>query len=67
MQVVEPGADRFWTLDLSVGYRLPRRYGVASLEVLNAFDNAFRFQDSSADEPTIVPSRQILARVTLAF
>ena len=67
IQVVEPGADRFWTLDLSVGYRLPRRYGVASLEVLNAFDNAFRFQDSSAEEPTIVPSRQILARVTLAF
>ena len=67
MQVVEEGADRFWTLDLSVGYRLPRRYGVASLEVRNAFDKAFRFQDSSPEEPAIVPARQFMARVTLAF
>ena len=67
MQVVEAGADQFWTLDLSVGYRLPRRFGVAALEVRNAFDNEFRFQDSSPEEPTILPARQVVARVTLAF
>ena len=27
LQVVEPGADRFWTVDASAGYRLPRQYG----------------------------------------
>ena len=67
MQLVEAGADRFWTLDASIGYRLPRRYGVAAVEFRNALDNAFRFQDSSPEEPTIVPARQVMARLTLAF
>jgi hypothetical protein len=67
VQVVEAGADRFWTVDASVGYRLPRRHGVAALEIRNAFDSAFRFQDSSPEEPTIVPARQVMARLTLAF
>jgi hypothetical protein len=64
---VEPGADRFWTLDAAIGYRVPRRYGVASLEVRNALDKTFRFQDSSPEEPMILPARQVLARLTLAF
>jgi tetratricopeptide (TPR) repeat protein len=67
LQVVEAGTDRFWTLDAAVGYRLPRRYGVAALEIRNAFDRAFRFQDSSPEEPTIVQARQVMARLTLAF
>jgi len=67
VQVVEAGTDRFWTLDAAVGYRLPRRRGVATLEVRNAFDSAFRFQDTSPEEPTVVPARQVVARLTLAF
>ena len=67
LQMIEPGADQFWTLDASAGYRLPRRYGIAALEVRNAFDRTFRFQDVSPDEPTIVPARQLLARFTVAF
>jgi tetratricopeptide (TPR) repeat protein len=67
VQVVEPGADRFWTLDGAVGYRLPRRHGMAALEVRNVFDHAFRFQDSSPEEPTILPARQVLARLTFVF
>jgi hypothetical protein len=66
-QVVEPGADRFWTADASVGYRLPRQRGVAAVEIRNLFDHAFRFQDISPEEPTIVPARQVLARLTVAF
>jgi tetratricopeptide (TPR) repeat protein len=66
-QVVEPGADRFWTLDGSVGYRLPRQHGVAAVEVRNAFNSVFRFQDTSPEEPTIVPARQVMARLTLSF
>ena len=66
-QVVDAGSDRFWTLDASAGYRLPRRHGMASVEVRNALDNAFRFQDSSPEEPTIVPARQVLARFTFIF
>lgn len=66
-QVVEAGADRFWTLDASVGYRLPRQRGVAAVEIRNLFDHAFRFQDISPEEPTIIPARQVLARLTVAF
>jgi hypothetical protein len=66
-QVVEPGADRFWTLDGSLGYRLLRRHGVAALEVRNVLDHAFQFQDSSPEEPTVIPARQVTARLTLVF
>jgi tetratricopeptide (TPR) repeat protein len=65
--VVEPRADRFWTLDAAMGYRFPRQHGVASLEIRNALDKTFQFQDSSPEEAMIVPARQVLARLTLAF
>jgi tetratricopeptide (TPR) repeat protein len=67
MQVLGPGSDRFWTLDAAAGYRLPRQYGIAALEVRNAFDREFRFQDISPEESTVVPARQIIARFTVAF
>ena len=67
LQVVEAGADRFWTLDASIGYRLPRQLGLAAVEIRNLFDHTFRFQDSSPEEPTIIPARQALARFTIAF
>ena len=66
-QVVVAGADRFWTLDASVGYRLPRQRGLAAVEVRNLFDHTFQFQDISPEEPTIIPARRVLARVTIAF
>jgi hypothetical protein len=62
-----PGGDDFWTVDLSLGYRLPRRWGVASLDVRNLFDSEFRFQDTNPSDPTILPVRQIVARVSLTF
>jgi hypothetical protein len=65
--VVEAGTDRFWTLDAAMGYRLPQQRGVASLEVRNALDKTFLFQDSSPEEPVIVPARQVLARLTIAI
>jgi tetratricopeptide (TPR) repeat protein len=66
-QVVEAGADRFWTLDGSAGYRLPRQLGLAAVEVRNLFDHTFRFQDISPEEPATIPARQVVARVTIAF
>ena len=66
-QIVASGSDRFWTFDASLGYRLPRRLGVAVVELRNLFDNEFRFQDISPGEPTILATRQVIARVTLAF
>jgi hypothetical protein len=69
------GDDSFVTVDAAVGYRFPHRYGLASLEVKNVFDNGFRYQDNSYREfgegrPSVsrfIPERTILARVTLNF
>lgn len=65
--VVIPGSDRLWTIDASIGYRLPRQRGVLAIEARNVTNNAFNFQDSTPEEPTIPSKRLLLARVTVAF
>ena len=47
------GEDRFWLCDLSVGYRLPRRYGIISLDAKNVFDEEFKFHDVDFQNGTI--------------
>jgi tetratricopeptide (TPR) repeat protein/opacity protein-like surface antigen len=68
------GSGDFFVVDAGIGYRLPKRFGVVSLAVLNMFDNKFKYQDDSfrefqtVQQPSIgpyIPDRQILARVTL--
>jgi len=66
------GHEDFFVLDAAVGYRLPKRFGLISLEVSNLLDEDFRFQDDSFrefdDAPSIgpyIPDRQVLGRVTL--
>lgn len=59
--------DDFWVLDASIGYRLPQRYGLITLEAKNILDEDFKFQDTDPANPTISPERFILGRVTLAF
>jgi hypothetical protein len=58
-----------------VGYRLPKRLGIVSLEVRNLLDEDFSYQDlnfitsepfASSDIP-FIPDRTILARITLSF
>jgi tetratricopeptide (TPR) repeat protein len=68
------GEDNFVVVDVGIGYRFPKRLGIASLSVRNLFDEGFRFQDDSfrefGDEPTIgpyIPERTIMGRVTLNF
>lgn len=45
--------DNFWISDLSVGYRLPRRYGLIDITVRNLFDEDFQYQ--STDPGTGAP------------
>ena len=66
------GSDDFFLLDAAVGYRLPKRFGVVSLEVTNLLDKSFEYQDDSYREaqgqPSVgpyFPQRQFLARLTL--
>jgi tetratricopeptide (TPR) repeat protein len=67
LQVVVPGADRFFTVDTSLGYRLPNRIGVVAIDARNLFDEPFSFQDASPEEPTLVSSRQVSLRLTVTF
>lgn len=59
--------DTFVYLDASVGWLLPRRWGIVSLEARNLFDQSFRFEDTDPSNPTVSPQRFIFLRYTLAF
>jgi Tfp pilus assembly protein PilF len=62
-----PGADRFWIFDAFVGYRLPRRRGLLSLNADNLLDERFQFQDIDPTNTSLIPERMLSARFTLAF
>jgi tetratricopeptide (TPR) repeat protein len=62
-----PKDDHFWVFDTSVSYRLPKRFGILSIEARNMFDKEFNFQDTDPSNPSIYPKRLILAKFTLAF
>lgn len=59
----------FWIADASLGYRLPRRLGSVSLDVLNLFDEEFQYQDTdflgTARVPLFQPRRLVLFRVRI--
>jgi tetratricopeptide (TPR) repeat protein len=61
------GEDNFFVLDASIGYRLPNRWGIITLEARNLFDESFRFQDTDPANPTISPDRVVMLRFTLEF
>ena len=62
-----PGEDRFWVVDAFVGYRLPNRRGLLSLNADNLLDQSFQFQDVDPSNPSLFPERLISLRFTLAF
>jgi Flp pilus assembly protein TadD len=70
----QTGSSDFTVVDLSVGYRLPKRQGIVSLSVQNVFDEEFDYLDDSyrtfQDEPSVgpyLPERSIMGRLTLNF
>jgi Tfp pilus assembly protein PilF len=62
-----PGADSFWLIDAFVGYRLPDRRGLLSLNADNLFDESFQYQDVDPANPSLFPERLVSFRFTLAF
>jgi tetratricopeptide (TPR) repeat protein len=64
---VPGGSDHFWVLDASVGYRLPKRWGIITLEAKNLFNESFHFQDTDPAHPRLYPERLILLRLTIAY
>ena len=68
------GRTDFFVVDASVGWRFPKRLGLATLTVNNLFNEKFRYQDDSfrefRDEPSAspyVPERHVVGRLTLYF
>ena len=61
------GSDNFWVADVGRGYRFPKRWGLASIEVRNLFDENFQFQDTDPGDSRFGPERTIFGRLTVTF
>jgi hypothetical protein len=59
--------DSFWVVDASISYRLPGRHGLLTVDAKNLFDERFKFQDVDPSNPTILPERLLLLKLTLDF
>ncbi|MEE9413081.1 MAG: TonB-dependent receptor, partial [Methylococcales bacterium] len=66
-------SDDAFLLDAAIGYRLPKRLGIISLEARNLTDEHFHYQDLNTQRagqsitPRFVPDRTIFVRTTLSF
>jgi tetratricopeptide (TPR) repeat protein len=56
----------FWIVDLSVGYRFPRRYGSVVAEARNLTNKEFKFFERAVED-TIVPAREVALTLRLAY
>lgn len=64
--------QKFFLVDASLGYRLPNRRGIISLDAKNILDQSFlfrniHFQTAEPINPMYVPTRTIFTRLTLNF
>ncbi|MGH8523847.1 MAG: TonB-dependent receptor domain-containing protein, partial [Gammaproteobacteria bacterium] len=73
-KILNQGDDQFAVVDAAIGFRLPKRWGIVSLQVHNLFDEGFNYQDDSfrefSNEPTVgpyFPDRSVLGRITINF
>ncbi len=62
-----PGEDHFWIVDVALGYRLPKRFGLILLEVRNLFDEEFNFLDTDPRNPRLAPERFAFLKINLFF
>jgi hypothetical protein len=71
---VPEGTESFEVVDAALGYRLPQRRGLISIEARNLMDKRLKFQDDQfrtfTDIPPLsafLPHRTVLLRVNLSF
>lgn len=63
-----PGNSDFWVLDASIGYRLPKRLGIVSVNANNLLNRTFNYQENAlVAMPSFQPARVIYGKVTLLF
>jgi tetratricopeptide (TPR) repeat protein len=63
--VFRNGRDKFWLVDASISYRLPRRNGFVSIGATNLFNKRFNYYEVDFKNPAIQPDRVIFVRLTL--
>lgn len=66
------GIDSFFLMDAFIGFRLPKRIGILSLEARNLLDQHFyyrniNFEQAEAISPRFIPERTFFARLTLNY
>jgi len=65
--------NQFTLIDVGIGYRLPKRYGIIQFQVKNLFDSHFQYQgyqfrNAHQDEvPEFIPGRAFFGQLSLAF
>ena len=69
---LQPGNNHFWILDASIGYRLPKRWGILSFGVKNLLDEQFSFEDvnTTTNDPVanqFQPDRMLYGQITLSL
>ncbi|MGH9370916.1 MAG: hypothetical protein ACRD15_05240, partial [Vicinamibacterales bacterium] len=62
---IAEGDSSFWIFDLSAGYRFPRRWGLLSVQLLNAFDADVVYQESQPSNSLLSRRRAVFAGLTL--
>jgi tetratricopeptide (TPR) repeat protein len=72
LENVNNRTENFFLFDASLGYRLPNRRGIISLDARNLFDQSFlfrnlHFQTAEPINPIYLPARTIFTRFTLNF
>jgi len=72
LSLIKNISDSVVLLDAGVGFRLPRRQGILSLEVFNVLDEEYRFDDEETKNEKklllhLVPDRAIAIRFSLEF
>ena len=66
-------SDLFWLWDASIGFRLPKRYGILSFSVRNLLDQRFDYMDVESTNsdiprtPKYVPDRMFFGQLTMSF
>ena len=58
------GQDNFWVLNASLGFLLPSRAGLVTLEARNILDEQFQFQDTDPANPRFVAERFYMFRLS---
>jgi len=64
---IRHGSDDFWTVDLALNYRMPKRYGFVTVGVTNLFDEEFKYFDADLNNASYQPDRTVFARLTMSL